>query len=243
MKVFSNIDYDEISQLVSEYSENPDINQLLNQLVDSITLPEYLWQIKLKTRHQDLDDLIDALYEFDSSFIDEDRIIWVVLLIEVLHSVEWALTYAIQAKNSSWLRLRYKTALLLDLRNEIVPAIKMCKQIIVEDPDYQVVYSLLGSLSATVGDAENTISNYSQAIYLDPNDYWVRYSYSVWCINEKDFYTAIDQLQVSLKLNPTSSLSWFQLAQAYHLIGDKPQSEEALRMAKELGFDIVDSFE
>jgi tetratricopeptide (TPR) repeat protein len=242
MKVFSNIDYDKISQLVSEYFESQDINQLLNQLVDSITLPDYLWQLKLDVQIDNIDDLIDELYGFDSSFIDEDRIIWVVLLLEALHSVEWALKYALQAKNSSWLRLRYKTALLLDLRNEIVPAINLCKKIIVEDPDYQVVYTLLGSLSAAVGNTEDSLNYYSMGIHLNPSDYWVRHSYAVWCINLKDFYTAIDQLQVALELNPTSSLSWFQLAQAYHLIGDIIQSEEALKKAKELGFDIVDSF-
>ena len=241
MKVFSNIDYDMISQLVLEYFENPDINQLLNQLTNSITLPEYLWQIELRAHHQDLDDLIDALYEYDTSFIDEDRIIWVVLLLEALHSVEWALSYAMQANNPLWLRLKYKIALLLDRSNEIIPAINMSKQIIEKAPNYQVVYTLLGLLSSKIRDVENALGNYSHAIHLDPIDYWVRYSYSVWCIEQRDYYTAIDQLEMALEINPTSSYTWIQLAKVYHLIGDKILSEESLKKGRELGFDIGDT--
>ena len=243
MKVFSNLDYDLIRKLVLEYLESEqDLNELLDQLLNRIELPEYLWQLDLRIEHENLNTMIDELYDSDIG-MKEDKILWVILLIEALHSVEWAFTYAMQANTPLRLKVKYKTALLMDLSNELIPAIDLCKGIIDKYPDYQVVYTLLGSLSAATDNTEDVIKYYSQAIQLDPVDYWVRHSYSVWCINQRDYYAAINQLEVALQLNPTSSLSWFQLAQAYHLIGDKTQSEEALNKAKDLGFDIVDSFE
>ncbi len=242
MKVFSNIDYDLIRKLVLEYfDEVRDLDDLLSQLVNRVILPGYLWELKLDIQHENIGELIDELYEYDSSFIDEERIIWVVLLLESLHSVEWSLIYAIQAGNASWLKLKYKTALLLDRSKEIIPAINLSRQIVNKNPNYQEVYTLLGLLSSKIGDAENTLGNYSHAIHLDSKDYWVRYSYAVWCIEQNNFDTAIDQLQIALELNPTSTHSWLQLAKAYHNLGDKFRYEESINKARELGLDIADS--
>ncbi len=97
-------------------------------------------------------------------------------------------------------------------------------------PDNPFFYETKGQILFENGNVVESIDAYSTAVELLPSSTLLRMSYAKSLISAEDdqyLQEAIDNLQIALNEEPTSSFGWKQASMAYHRLGDSAMTHYA----------------
>lgn len=108
-------------------------------------------------------------------------------------------------------------------------AIALLEQAVALDPGRAPAWFNLGFLRQEVGDHAGALEAFERALGLDPKLDRALYGKALSLIRLGRVEESIPVLRANTELQPMSPYGWYQLAHAYHRLGDEARAREVMK--------------
>lgn len=111
------------------------------------------------------------------------------------------------------------------------------RQVLARDPQNTAALQNLGNVLLDVGEIEQAISIYQQAIQISPNS-GLYYNLAAAYLRQKQYEKARTAYQEAVRLEPNYAAAHHGLAVCYYYLNDKPACRKHAQIARSLGWDV-----
>ena len=125
---------------------------------------------------------------------------------------------------------RYARAMVYMRQPNLPKALEEINSLIKDEPKNPYFYEVLGQIYLSMSQAEKSIGPYQTCVDLLPDAPALRISLATAQIaTEKKHHeqTAISNLKIALQQEPDNAFGWYEMAQAYSDLGNKPMADLA----------------